>query len=299
MFRRLRVHLREGFKGLWRNKGLAFTSMITMSVTLLFVSAAMILSINVNHFTKLVKEDLSLSVYLNLDVTVSEGQEIAKEFAKYDYVASSDFSSKEQERVHLLDDEYTPMTILEFYEGDKNPLNNAIYIKVTDVDQIESVKAKIEAHEGVEEVTYLKDIVDSLLFMFEIIQLVGISIIVALLLVTLVVISNTIKITVFSRRRSIEIMRLIGAKKSYIVAPHIVEGLLIGVLGSILPMFGTYFGYKELYTRFTSDLVVSPFLKLVNASEFMSSLLLAILAVGVVVSVLGSRRSVRKFMRGK
>lgn len=298
MLRRFSTHLREGFKGLWRNKGLALTSILTMSVTLLFVSAIVVLSVNVNHFTDLVKQELSIQVTLDLEISEARAKEVGKELLLFDHVVSSEFSNKENERVRMMDEWVDLKEILEFYKED-NPLNHVVYVKVDHEDNIASVIEKIEDHPQVDDVVFLTEIVNSMLLAFEVVQYIGVALMSALILVTLVVISNTIKITIFSRKQSIEIMRLIGAKKGYIVAPHIVEGVLLGVLGSILPMIATYVGYTTFYENSNGSFLASPFIKFVEPSQFIHLVLLGIFAIGIFISVLGSRRSVRKFMRGK
>ena len=299
IIRKFGVHLREGFKGLYRNIGLALTSIITMNLTLLVVSAAIVLSINVDNFSTLVKQDFTIYVPLNLDVSVSRGEEIAKEFAGYENVLSSVMSSKNEERLQLMD-EYPAMDeLMSYYDGEKNPLHNVIYIKFANIEDAQAVIKKIEGHEDVNEVIFLKEMIESLLLVFEIVQYVGFTIVAALLLVTLVVISNTIKITIFSRKKSIEIMRLIGATKGYIVAPHIVEGMLIGILGSIIPILLTVNLYNRFFEETGGRLLLSPFLKFVEPSVFVVELSIALFIVGIGVSVLGSRRSVRKYLRGK
>ncbi len=298
MLRRFATHIREGFKGLWRNKGLAITSILTMSVTLLFVSAIVVLSINVNNFTNLVKQELSIQVTLNLDISETDAKEVSKEFLLFDHVVSSEFSNKESERLRMMDEWEDLQEILGYYE-ENNPLNHAVYVKVDHEDNIASVIEKIKEHPEVDDVVFLADIVNSMLLSFEIVQYIGIALMSALILVTLVVISNTIKITIFSRKQSTEIMRLIGAKKSYIVAPHVVEGVLIGSLGSLIPVIATYIGYNKFFENTNGSFLASPFIKFVQPSEFIHLVLLGIFFIGVVISVLGSRRSVRKFMRGK
>ena len=138
--------------------------------------------------------------------------------------------------------------------------------------------------------------VEQLISIFEVVRKICMGTVIALVLVTAFLISNTIKITIFSRRREIEIMRLVGASNINIKIPFIFEGLFLGIMGSILPIIATVYGYNLLYDNFDGQLF-SPFIKLVEPEPFVLFVSLALLVIGILVGMFGSWRAVKKHLK--
>ena len=153
-----------------------------------------------------------------------------------------------------------------------------------------------KAIEGVDIVKYGEGMVDQLITVFDTVQKISIISVIALILVTAFLISNTIKITIASREREIGIMRLIGASNLNIRIPFIIEGLLLGALGSIIPIIITIYGYNILYQKFDGQLF-SPFIKLIAPNPFVYTTSLILLGIGVLVGMFGSWRAVRKHLK--
>lgn len=138
--------------------------------------------------------------------------------------------------------------------------------------------------------------VEQLISIFEVVRNISIGVVVALIVVTAFLITNTIKITIFSRRREIDIMRLVGASNLNIKIPFIFEGLFLGILGSIIPIIVTVYGYVALYNNFNGQLF-SPFIKLVEPEPFVFLTSFILLAIGIIVGMYGSYRAVRKYLK--
>ena len=138
--------------------------------------------------------------------------------------------------------------------------------------------------------------VEQLVAVFDVVRKICLGMVVALIVVTAFLISNTIKITIFSRKREIEIMRLVGASNLNIKIPFIFEGLFLGVIGSIIPIIATIYGYTVLFENFNGQLF-SPFIKLVPAEPFVYIVSLILLGLGVIVGMFGSYKAVRKYLK--
>ena len=188
-------------------------------------------------------------------------------------------------------------SILDKYEErEDNPLLDAFQIKVTDINQIEEVANQISQIDGVYNVKYGEGMVEQLVSVFDIIKKISYGVVIALVIVTAFLISNTIKITIFSRKREIEIMRLVGASNINIKIPFIFEGLFLGLFGSIIPVLATIFGYEALYNTFNGQ-VISPFIQLIVPLPFTYFVSLALIAIGILVGMFGSWRAVKKYLK--
>jgi cell division transport system permease protein len=150
--------------------------------------------------------------------------------------------------------------------------------------------------EGVDLVKYGEGMVEQLVALFDVVRKICVGMVIALIIVTAFLITNTIKITIFSRKREIEIMRLVGASNINIKIPFILEGLFLGIMGSIIPIGLTIFGYTELYKKFDGQLF-SPFIKLITPEPFVYIISLVLIGIGIAVGMFGSYTAVRKHLK--
>lgn len=186
--------------------------------------------------------------------------------------------------------------IMSGWTEEENPLNPTFRIKAENIEEVEGIAKQVQKMEGVAEVKWGQDMVDSLITVFDVVRKVCAATVIALILVTAFLISNTIKITITSRRREIDIMRLVGASNINIKIPFVLEGLFLGILGSILPIIGTIYGYTTLYHNFKGQLF-SPFIRLVAPQPFIYWVSLLLLVMGIPLGMFGSWRAVRKHLK--
>ena len=170
-------------------------------------------------------------------------------------------------------------------------------LKVKNIDDIKTTVNVIKNINGVKTVNYGEDMIDQLITVFKVVEKASIFIVVALVVVTAFLIGNTIKLAIFSRKREIEIMRLVGASNVSIKVPFVIEGLFIGMLGSIIPIILSVYGYTSLYNFFNGKLFGSSLAKLVPPTPFIYYISLVLLAIGIVVGMIGSYRAVRKYLK--
>lgn len=290
-------NIRDAFKSVFRNFSLSLASIACIIITLCVVSIAIILSYNVNNFTVRVEQDMTIVVFLNRDIEDERIKEIEDEIKVLNNVESVTFNDKMQIAEEMKESSEDLTGFLEQYEDrDSNPLSDAFHVKVTDVLTIEDVALEIEKIDGVMSVKYGEGMIEPLISTFDFVKNISYGVVIALVLVTAFLISNTIKITIFSRKREIEIMRLVGASNINIKIPFIFEGLFLGIIGSILPIAITIIGYNTLYTKFNGQ-VISPLIQLVEPLPFTYFVSLVLLTIGILVGMYGSWRAVRKYLK--
>ncbi len=296
LFRIFIYNIRDAFKSVGRNFSLSLASISCISITLIVVALALLASFNVKQISKEVKEDVSMVVFLKLGA----GEEDIKEFEnklKSMSNINTDWKSMtpKERKEKLLEDPDLGKTIGELVDNEQEIFHQSYEIKVKDIKKIDNTAKEIENMEIVHSVNYGETTIHQLVNTFDWIEKVAYIIVGVLVLVTIFLIVNTIKLTIFSRRREISIMRVVGASNWRIKAPFIIEGFIIGLLGSVLPILITVFGYNSFYNNFSGGKFSIIVLTKPNPLVLYVSIIVAIL--GVIVGMLGSGHAVRRFLK--
>ena len=295
-FRIILRNIRDGFKSVGRNLSLSVASISCITITLLIVSVALIVAINIESITKRVKQDFTIYTFINYDAKAEDVEKIKQEISKIKNVEKVDYQSKVEIAKEMKASSEQLSSIIDTWSDDTNPLYDVIKVKVKDTNLISKTAEKISNIELIEDVKYGKGMVESLMTVFSGVEKAIVVAMILLLFVTLFLIGNTIKITIFSRKREIEIMRLVGASNISIKQPFVIEGLILGFLGAIIPIILTLYGYDALYNHFTGQLF-SPFFKLVKSDPMIYYVSLILLVLGVIVGMIGSYKAVRKHLK--
>ena len=296
VFRMIPIYIRDAFKSVFRNFSLSIASISCIVVTLILVSVAIILSANVNSFADKVKGDVTVVTFLNTDVTEEQLDETKAKVEKMDNVESVKIYTKQEKKEELAKENEVYENVVSTWADDENPLSDELLVKVIDLEKIKKTADEIEKMDTVSSVKYGEGMVEQLVHVFKVVQRVTIGIVIGLVIVTAFLITNTIKLTIFSRKREIEIMRLVGASNITVKFPFIIEGLVLGILGSILPIIATIWGYGALYEYFGGQLF-SPIAKLVSPTPYVYTVSLILLVIGSLVGMIGSSRAVRKYLK--
>lgn len=289
-------NVRDGLKNVIRNFSLSLASISCITVTLLIVAVSIIGSYNVENFTNIIRDDFTIVVYMSNDTDESREKQIKKEIQEMSNIESIEYSSKKEIADQMKDESEIFNTIISSWSDSENPLYDTYLVKVKDSKKISDVASKIEKIDSVEMVRYGEGMIESLLSIFNIVEKILIIIVVSLIIVTAFLIINTIKITIFSRQEEIEIKRLVGASNFSIKQPFVIEGLFIGLIGSIIPILVTIYGYTILYDK-TGGIIFSKFIQLVNPFPFVIYVSLILVAIGIIVGMIGSSRAVRKYLK--
>lgn len=296
LFRVFGRSIRDAFKSVIRNFSLSIASISCISITLIVVAASLVATTNVNNFTTLIEKDVTIVAFLNKKVTDKGIETIEKELSAIDNIATKEFKSKEQSKKEMMKESDFFKSTMEEWNEDQNPLRDSYLIKVKDITKIKNTAAQIKDLENVEIVDYGEGMVEKLVSAFSLIQKISIVLVLTLVIVTVFLIMNTIKLTIFSRKREISIMRLVGASNFSIKTPFVVEGMLIGAIGSIVPMIVSIYGYLALYNHFEGQ-IFSPLIKLIKPTPYIYQVSFAVLVLGIIVGMIGSARAVRKYLK--
>lgn len=289
-------NIRDSFKSVFRNFSLSLASVSCITITLIVVSISIILSLNVNKFTQLVEKDVTVVAFLDLSATDSDRQEISDKLNKMSNVEKVTFKSKQDISKEMMDSSETFKNIMSSWSEADSPIQDTFQIKVKDINKIGDTAKKIGKIEKVDIVKYGEGMVEQLVSVFDIVRKLSVGAVIALIVVTAFLIINTIKITIFSRRREIEIMRLVGASNINIKIPFVIEGLILGVLGAIIPIITTIYGYTTVYNRLHGQ-IFTPVIKLIKPTPFVYYISCVLLLIGMVVGMLGSLRAVKKYLK--
>lgn len=295
-FRILTRNIRDAFKSVFRNFSLSLASISCITITLIVVALAIILSENVNNFATLVEKDVTIVVFLDREITKEEISDVEDSINILDNIESVTFQDKMSISKEMMESSAVFENILGNYTEEENPIQDTFLVKVEEIEHIKKTADQIKEIDKVSVVKYGEGMVEQLVSIFDIVKKVSIGMVVALIIVTAFLISNTIKITIFSRKREIEIMRLVGASNINIKIPFIFEGLFLGMFGSIIPILATIYGYVALYNGFNGQLF-SPFIQLIKPEPFIYIISVILLVIGILVGMFGSWRAVKKHLK--
>lgn len=293
--------IKEGFRGVGRHWGMSLSAAVAVTITLIMVSIFLVFSYNLQSFTRDIESSLEISVTVDYDY---EGQDqldrIESQLKEIKGVDTVTFSDKDAEFDYFLNsfDDETTREAFEPFKGDENPMMDAFYIEAKSGDVIESIAAKAWKIEGVSEVSYGGQSTLDLVGAMNSIRRVGAVIVVAMMLLAVMLIQNAIKLTISSRKDEITIMRNVGATNGFIRSPFLIEGMITGALGSIIPVALTVFVYQYLY-QLTGGHMITSIFSLVKPNPFIYQVSGILVVIGIVVGFIGSWISVTKYLRWK
>ena len=295
--RTVRRYIRDAGKSVIRNFSLSLASISCIAITLIVVAFSIIISYNVENFTESIRKDVTMVIFLNKEAGNDDYSRIETAIRGTGNVEKLTFKSKQDSAKETAAGNEVFKTIVDGWTDETNPLLDSFELKVKDVEEIKKTAEKIKKIDKVETVSYGEDMVDQLIVIFDVVKKVSIGAVVALIVVTAFLIANTIKLAIYARRREIEIMRLVGASNISIKIPFVIEGLFLGLLGSIVPIVITIYGYISLYDFFGGKLFSSSLAKLIEPSPFVYLASLLLVIIGILVGMFGSWRAVRKYLK--
>ena len=296
LFRMLGRSIRDAFKSVIRNFSLSLASISCITITLVIVAIAIIASFNVNNYTYEIEKDLTIVVFLDNDVTEAQIKDVKSDLEDITNIEKIEFQSKTDVKKQMQDESEVFSKILDTWPEDESPLKDTYQIKVKDVNKIGATAEKIKKIKNVSVVRYGEGMVEKLISAFDSVKKVTYGVVIALVIVTIFLIVNTIKLTISARKREIGIMRLVGASNFTIKTPFIVEGMILGLLGSIVPVIFTTYGYLTFYKHFNGYLF-SELIKLILPEPFIYTVSGIVIVIGILVGMIGSASAVRKYLK--
>lgn len=292
--------IKEGFRGVGRHWAMAISSSIAVMITLIIISLFMLFMVNVTRFTTNVEQGMEISVMVDYDHETSDEEDALKaKISALEGVKSVRFSSKEDELNYYIsqfDDEETKQAVESLV--DDNPMHDAFYVEVEDGDDLQSIAGTIKQMDGVSDVNYGGESTMNMVSAMNAVRKGGLILVVALTVLAIFLIQNTIKLTIYARQDEITIERNVGATNGFIRAPFVIEGMLIGAMGAILPIVITVFGYHYAY-KITGGYLISSMFRLVKPQPLVLYVSVILLAIGMLVGLIGSYMSVTKYLKWK
>ncbi|EUJ32508.1 permease-like cell division protein FtsX [Listeria cornellensis] len=292
-FRTVGRHFKESFKSLYRNGWMTFAAASAVTVTLILVSVFFAIMMNMNKLADDVENDVEINAHIQLTATKDQQDELKANIGELNGVDSVTFSSKDEQMEKLVS---TYGKDFELFEQD-NPLYDVFIVQAKEPSETAKVASEIEKMKYVAKVNYGEKTVDKLFNVLKWGRYAGIILSAGLLLTAMFLISNTIKIAIYSRRTEIEIMKLVGATNWFIRWPFVLEGAWLGLLGSIVPVILTFVGYINTYNLINPRLGEGTNLSLLSPTPFMYEISGLIIAIGVLIGIWGSAISIRRFLK--
>ena len=295
-FRMLGRSIRDAVKSVIRNFSLSLASISCITITLIIVAVGIMATMNVKNFTEAIEKDMTVVVFLDNDTTEKEVEEIEKEIKSISNVEKYSYQTKQEVKEKMQSESEVFKTVLDNWEENESPLKDTFQVKVKNINQIKETAKKLEKIDKVAVVRYGEGMVDKMVKAFSSIEKLTYGIVIALVLVTVFLIINTIKLTISARRKEIGIMRLVGASNLTIKLPFIIEGMILGLFGSIIPVLVTTYGYYAFYRHFDGYLY-SRLIQLIKPEPFIYQASLMVVGIGILVGMIGSASAVKKYLR--
>lgn len=295
-FRMIGRSIRDAFKSSVRNFSLSFASVTCITITLLIVAIALIASKNVENFTTEIEKDLTIVAFVKSEANETNIEQLKDQFDDMSNIDKYEYKTKIEVKKELQKDSEVFDTVLDGWKDDELPLKDTFQIKVKDVNKINDTAEDIKSLEYIQTVKYGEGLVDKLINAFDSVKKGTYILVIALVVVTIFLIINTIKLTISARKREISIMRLVGASNFSIKLPFVIEGMFLGILGSIIPIVFMIYGYMYFYNK-TDGYLYSEIVKLIQPDPFIYQCSIILLVLGVIVGMFGSLSAVRRYLK--
>lgn len=286
----------EGFSNVFKNKKSTGASLMIMCATMIIFGIFLILGENINHFVDEIKSEQGFQVFLNKDATDEEIQKVGEEIKALDGVSTAEYKDKEYALNTMKEKLGDRAELIEGYGPDYFP--PSYVVTLTDLNMSKDVQNKIMEFDNVTKITSSDQTVSTLLGLARGIKLVTGIILALLIVISIFIISNTIKLTVHARRKEISIMKYVGATNNFIRWPFIVEGMIIGIFASIISIVIVGGAYSLL----AEQAVNAQFMQAINMSlvgfkDMISSIIFVYMLLGIGIGALGSVISMRKYLK--
>ena len=290
--------VKKGISSIWKNFLMSFASFCILMVSLLLVSCAVLLMMNVNKIMSNIEDTNEITIYLKEDISDKQVEHIKSVLEKNQDITDVKYYSKEQALDDFRDNMAEYSELLDYL--DKNPMPETFLVRVKDLSKIRHVVNTINDIEGVEQTKAPYDFASVLVQIRNTFSVIGSAVLIALVVVSVVIVSNSIRTSVFARRNEISIMRYVGATSGFIKAPFFVEGMFIGILSGAAAWGLTWLIYDSVYALFSADLTVWQmfgFYGLTPFSDIMWYVLAVNCAVGALLGAVGTVFSTGKYLK--
>lgn len=285
--------IREAVGSLYHNGLMSIASVTTVALSLLILGIFLILVLNLNNMASILESQVQVTVYLQDSVTEKQAADLGNQIAKLPGVTHIAYVNKNEAMIRFkqrLGEQQGLLTAL----GDTNPLPSSFEVKVDKPERVKAVATSIGTFKGVENARFGQEIIEQLFNLTHMVRIAGFILIVFLALAALFIISNTIRITVFARRKEIGIMKYVGATDWFIRWPFLIEGMILGFGGALMAVLLLSKSYSILTQQVYETLA---FLPLIPRYPFLTYISIVLLVVGTTIGALGSAISLKRYMK--
>ena len=287
--------IKQAFIQFGRNFNMSIISIFAITCMMLILSLFFILAINVNMAAETVKGEYdSIEIFLLDETSEEDAQVMIEDMKKQKGVEDAYYKTKDEAMAEFKERWGENGYLLDSLE--ENPLPNSVVIKIADLSKADALAERASAYEGIEDVKYYKSTVDKLLRATKFIQISAIIIMIFLIIISIIVVSNTIKLTVFNRSDEISIMKYVGATNWFIRGPFLIEGIIIGVISAAIAVGVTAFAYDKLVDTVGEQVYSMLSMPMVPGNFLMYNFAWIFAALGVAIGSCGSIISMRRFL---
>lgn len=291
--RTIEYYIREVFISLRRNNWMSVASIGTVAVSLFIFGMFLMMVMNMNKLAENMESQVQINVYLLDKVDRDQARDIEKDLKEIEGVESVGFVTKDEAMERFKDRLGDQKTLLDALD-ETNPLPDSFEVTVTNPDLVKTAAEKMEKIDGVECAKYGQDVMEHLFEITRLLRIFGFTLMLVLAFATLFIISNTIRLTVFARRKEIAIMKYVGATDWFIRWPFVMEGMVLGLFGSIIAAMVLRTAYTAMAEKVYDTLAFFP---LIPEQPFLTYITIVVVISGMVVGAIGSAVSIKKFLK--
>lgn len=286
--------LGDAFKSLKRNKTISIASVITVFITFFVLGIFTLAAQNANLAIAGVEDKIEIQVFLDEDIKLIDQREIQVKLNEQPGIKEVSYESKEEAYNNFKETTSGNEGMLKGYTLEKNPFPASYVVKIEDIDEVQNIIEQISSLQGVESIKNQQDLINTISSVVKGIRWIGVILFIVLIAVSIFLIMNTTKLTVYSRRREVGIMKFVGATDWFIRWPFIIEGMVIGIVGSLLSILAIIGLYQWVIGMLVSNLLI---VDIINVSYIYTTMLLEFLIGGFIVGGIASYGALRKFLR--
>ena len=292
---RFGYNLKQSFVQMGRNKGMYFTTILAITAMMLILGLFFTAFVNVNLFAKSIEKDYNvIQIYVKEDATAEEVQALGESLEKMEGIEKVEYVSKADALVTLKDRWGENGYLLDNLP--KNPLPDSFTVNVKDKDAANKVAEEVPQMAGVDDIVYYRDTIEKLAQLSKFVETGSIVAMAFLIIVSIIIVANTIKLTVFNREKEIGIMKYLGATNSFVRAPFILGGVIVGIISALCATGLTYLIYSRVVGIVGEDATRILSVEVVPAEKLTMVLLVMFMVLGVLIGSIGSMISIRRFL---
>lgn len=285
---------REGLKSLWKNRTMSIASVGVLISCLLMTGVAGLLSMNLSETMESIEGNNTITVYLKDNLPSLSAVKVGEDLRQLDNIAECTFVPKDDALSNMMQSMGGDGTLFNGLQGTDNPLPDAYTISMADLSKYDETISAVQALEGVDRVSNYREVAKKLSNLDQLVRYCSIAIVIILGIVSLFIISNTVKVTMFSRRMEISIMKSVGATNGFVRIPFIVEGIVIGVISGAISATVLYFAYDKAVEAVYG---IVPFLTAVDIQPYVWMLYLGYIVAGMLFGIMGGVISIGKYLK--